>query len=231
MLQLPLDFELKVDATFDNFIEGDNALLVRELNKISLGEPEFLYFYGAAGTGKSHLLQALAHTTADQDAFNLAYLPLNSEMVVPQMLAGFDSFDCVCLDDFQTILEKPDAAAWQESLFHLYNKLKEQNKSLVIAANEAPTGLPLQLQDLKSRLSAMFIHEIKSLSEQDKLLFIKRKSNEKGLALSDDLANFILARSKRDLESINASLEKLDAASLQAKRKITKPFIKEVLNF
>ena len=231
MLQLPLDFELKVDATFDNFIEGENKLLLQALKDISQAQPEFLYFYGAAGTGKSHLLQALAHTTAEQINFNLAYLPLDSDMVVPQVLEGFEAFDCVCLDSFQSIIDKPNTNEWQESIFHLYNQLKEQDKSLIIAANEAPIGLALELQDLKSRLSAMLIHEIKPLSEQDKLLFIKEKSQEKGLALNDDLANFILARSKRDLAAINAALEKLDAASLQAKRKITKPFIKEVLSF
>lgn len=231
MLQLPLDFELKVDATFDNFIEGQNALLVESLKKLAKGESEFLYFYGTAGTGKSHLLQALAHITAEQDDFNLAYLPLDSEMVVPQMLAGFEAFDCVCLDAFQEILSRENSQEWQEALFHLYNQLKDQNKSLVIAADEAPSGLEIQLQDLKSRLGAMFIHEIKPLSEQDKLLFIKRKSQEKGLELSDDLANFLLSRGKRDLESLNLAIDKLDAASLQAKRKVTKPFIKEVLNF
>ncbi len=231
MLQLPLDFELKVDATFDNYIDGENALLIEALKNISSGISEFLYFYGASGSGKSHLLQALAHKTAEQSDFNLAYLPLESELVVPQMLEGFGSFDCVCLDNFSAIVEKPDSNVWQESLFHLYNQLKEQNKSLVVVADEAPSALELTLQDLKSRLSAMFIHEVKTLSEQDKLLFIKEKAQEKGLELSDDLANYLLSRGKRDLASINVSLEALDAASLQAKRKITKPFIKEILGF
>lgn len=230
MLQLPLDFELKVDATFDNFMEGQNALLIQALKGLSSGQSEFLYFYGDSGSGKTHLLQALAHSMSDQQNYNLAYIPLDSDALSPQLLASFEAFDGVCLDAFDSILSRENSREWQEALFHFYNQLRDQGKSLIIAASEAPSGLAISLADLKSRLGAMFIHEIKPLSDEDKLIYIKRKAQEKGLSLTDDLANYLLSRGKRDLASLNQALDKLDAASLQAQRKVTKPFIKEVLD-
>ncbi len=230
MLQLPLDFELKVDATFDNFIPSGNLLLLEAMQSITSGQQEFLYIHGENGSGKTHLLQALAHQTANIAELNLAYLPLESDALVPELLSSFEAFDCVCLDNIEVILTRENAYQWQESIFHLYNHLKDQNKSLVITANQAPSGLTCSLKDLQSRLSAMFIHEIKPLSDDDKKLYIQRKAKEKGLELADELASYMLSRGKRDLNSLNESMEKLDIASLQAKRKITKPFIKEVLD-
>lgn len=231
MIQLPLDFELKVDATFDNFMLGDNALLIEALQSIANGQSEFLYFYGGQGTGKTHLLQAIAHQTANLQDFHLAYLPLDSQMLAPELLANFENFDCVCLDGIEQVLNQASSPKWQEAIFHLYNQLKDGNKSLVITANEAPIGLNISLQDLSSRLNAMLIHEIKPLSDNDKKLYIQQKSQEKGIHLSDELALYLLSRGRRDLASINQSIELLDSASIQAKRKVTKPFIKEVLGY
>lgn len=231
MIQLPLDFELKVDATFSNFMAGENSLLVEALKNINRAECQFIYFYGELGTGKTHLLQAVAHETANLPDCHLAYLPLKSELLAPELLSNFENFDCVCLDDIESILHQENSVKWQEAIFNLYNQLKDQNKSLIITASEPPAGLDLPLKDLKSRLSAMLIHEIKPLSDNDKQLYIQEKAGEKGISLNEDLALFLLSRGRRDLASINQNIEQLDAASMQAKRKITKPFIKEILGF
>ncbi|MRX27124.1 DnaA regulatory inactivator Hda [Kangiella sp. HZ709] len=229
MLQIPLDFELKVNATFDNFMAGDNAILLSALRALSKSKNDFIYIHGIKGSGKTHLLQALAHQASDFQDYNLAYLPLDTEGLTPELLSGFVGFDCVCLDDISSIIEQINALDWQEAIFHLYNQLKDQSKTLIITGNEAPTGIDIQLKDLKSRLSSMYIHEIKPLSDEGKKAYIQKKAQEKGLMLTEDLAAYLLVKGQRDLNSLTQSIIKLDAASLQAQRKITKPFIKEVL--
>lgn len=227
MQQLPLDIELHSDATFANFMVGENQLLLQKLEAICQGESDFIYIYSEKGHGRSHLLQALTHAYSEQNPDKLiAYLPLENSMLVPQMLDGLAAFDCVSLDGIEKVIADKE---WQTAIFNLYNQLKEQGKSLLITGLNAPSQLALDLKDLKSRLSAMFIYNIKPLNDEEKLVLLQRKAGEKGLELSAEVAQYLLARQQRDLPTLLGILDKLDQASLQAKRKLTIPFIKEVL--
>ena len=114
-------------------------------------------------------------------------------------------------------------------MFNLYNQLKEHDKTLVIAGIEAPQQLDVTLADLKSRLSAMLIHAIQPLSDDDKRVLMQTKAEERGLELTDDVATYLLSRQQRDLPHLLGMLETLDQASLQAKRRLTIPFVKQVL--
>ncbi|NVK20886.1 MAG: DnaA regulatory inactivator Hda [Kangiellaceae bacterium] len=228
MQQIPLHIELKEDATFDNYIVGDNDILLAQLQAIAPLQQEFIYLYGDSGSGRSHLLQALAQQYSEHYPQSLiAYLPLDNTMLVPQMLDGLSEFDCVCLDGFEAVTGDQE---WETAIFNLYNSFKDGGKSLVITGLEAPAYLKTYLPDLKSRLSAMFIHAIKPLSDQDKLQFLSNKAQQRGLELSEDVAQFLLSRQQRDLPSLNHLLERLDHASLQAKRRLTIPFVKQVLD-
>lgn len=227
MQQLPLDIELHSDATFANFVIGENQLLLQKLRMICHGDSEFIYIYSEKGHGRSHLLQALTHAYSEQNPDKLiAYIPLENGMVLPQMLDGLAAFDCVSLDGIEEVIANQE---WQIAIFNLYNQLKEQGKSLLITGVNAPSQLNIQLKDLKSRLSAMFIYNIKPLNDEEKLTLLQKKAEEKGLELSAEVGHYLLARQQRDMPTLLAILDKLDQASLQAKRKLTIPFVKEVL--
>ncbi|MHC9510178.1 DnaA regulatory inactivator Hda [Kangiella sp. M94] len=227
MQQLPLDIELHSDATFANFVIGENQLLLQKLQMICQGDSEFIYIYSEKGHGRSHLLQALTHAYSEQNPDKLiAYIPLENGMVLPQMLDGLAAFDCVSLDGIEEVIANQE---WQIAIFNLYNQLKEQGKSLLITGVNAPSQLNIQLKDLKSRLSAMFIYNIKPLNDEEKLTLLQKKAEEKGLELSAEVGHYLLARQQRDMPTLLAILDKLDQASLQAKRKLTIPFVKEVL--
>ncbi|WP_251360097.1 DnaA regulatory inactivator Hda [Kangiella sp. TOML190] len=239
MQQIPFQYELKVDATFDNFIQGQNRLLIEQLKGIAQGDAEFIYFHGETGTGKTHLLQALAHlasepvasaeTISERAEFNVVYIPLEADFLSHQVLADLDYFDCVCVDNLGAIIRQPNSLEWQQALFNLYNRLKEAGKSLVISAEFPPASLTLELADLKSRLSAMLIHAIKPLSDEEKLEFVMSKAHQAGMELNQDAAQYLISRQQRDLANLNHLLDKLDRASLQAQRKLTKPFIRKAL--
>ncbi|MCW8857263.1 MAG: DnaA regulatory inactivator Hda [Kangiella sp.] len=228
MQQLPLNIELHSDATFANFVVGENQLVLQRLEAICDGDSDFLYIYSEKGHGRSHLLQALTHAYSERNPDKLiAYLPLENNLLVPQMLDGLATFDCVSLDGIEQVLSDKE---WQTAVFNLYNQLKEQGKSLLITGLDAPSQLDIELQDLKSRLSAMFIYCIKPLTDDQKRTLLQKKAKEKGLELSGEVAQYLLARQQRDLPTLLGILEKLDQASLQAKRKLTIPFLKEVLD-
>ncbi len=66
--QIPLDFGVPAPS-LDNFIVGKNVELVQRLRERDF--PTVLYVWGAPGTGKTHLVNAVAHLPSLDNAQNL----------------------------------------------------------------------------------------------------------------------------------------------------------------
>lgn len=231
-IQLPLSIRLADHATFSNYYPGINAVAlgyVEGLCGLKAGWMESLiYLWGNKGVGCSHLLQAacLTFQTTNRHAI---YLPLY-ELIdhPPAMLENLENYDLVCLDDLQAIEGRSE---WQEALFHLFNKLRDNDKKILLAADNAPKGLAIELADLISRLSLALIFQLQPLSDEDKLRALQLRASRRGIQLTDEVGLFILGRSDRDMASLFQLLELLDKASLAAKHKLTIPFVKQVLSW
>lgn len=219
-IQLPLGVQLRDSATFASFYPAQNRQLLAALKET----PETcVYFWGKAGTGKSHLLQALCHEKT-LNGSRVAYLPLAEAGLMPAMLEDMDQFDLVCVDDIQSVAGKK---GWEIALFHLYNRIQNRAGRLVISANQAPASLPLRLPDLASRLGWGLVFQLHELADEDKQFALQLRAQARGLELSDEVAAYLLRRTPRDMRSLFALLERLDEASLAAQRKLTIPFVRE----
>ncbi len=231
-IQLPLGVRLRDDATFANFYPGANAAAqgyVERLCEAEAGWTESLiYLWGGSGVGRSHLLQA-ACLRMEQLGLLAVYLPL-MELVEhgPSILDNLEQCELVCLDDVQALAGRAD---WEEAVFHLFNRLRDSGRRLLLAANAAPRELPVQLPDLQSRLSLALVFQLQELAEEDKLRALQLRASRRGLQLSDEVGRFILTRGARSMSGLFDLLERLDQASLQAQRKLTIPFLKEVLDW
>lgn len=226
-VQLPLGISLREEARFENFISGDNGLLCETLKASASGHGEqMLYLWGGPGQGCSHLLQSSCHF-ADALGRHAAYLPL-SELIVydASVFDGLEQMDLVCLDDLQKVAGKPD---WEEAVFHLFNRLRAANISLVTAATQSPSGLQLQLPDLTSRLHWGMVFQVQPLQEEAKIETLKARASSRGFELSDEVLRYIMHHGKRDLSDLLKVLDQLDHASLSAHRRITVPFVKKVM--
>ena len=221
MQQLPLNITLDQDNTFASFLIGKNQFLLEFLKEAGQSCQEFIYIWGSSGCGKSHLLQAFGNQIE-----SVIYIPLKEPGLAPEMLEGLESFQMVCIDDIEVIAGKQ---AWEEAIFHLYNRIKDASGSLVISANQPPGEMPITLKDLKSRLTAMTVFKLQTLSDNDKQVLLQQKAAAKGFTLGSEVAQFVLSRSSRDLHYLMKALDQLDSASLVAQRKITVPFVKDVL--
>lgn len=231
--QLPLNIRLRDEATFDNFWVGEstaNVSLVAALRALAgpgTGEP-FLYLWGRTGSGRSHLLQAACHGAREQ-GLQSQYLPLAelAEAEPAALLEGLEEVDLLCLDDLQQVLgQRP----WDEALFHLYNRLRERQGRLVLAAGSAPRELPLQvLADLRSRLAATAVYRVQPLDDGEKALALQWRARRRGLEMSDEVALYILQRGSREPRDLFDCLEQLDRLSLAEKRRLTIPFVRAAL--
>jgi DnaA family protein len=224
MQQLPLNIKLDQEVTTESFLVGKNQVLLEYLSQLTtVHSEEFIYLWGEPGSGKSHLLQAVAN---QNPAESVIYLPLSEVGLAPEMLQGLSAFSYVCIDDIDAVAGDRQ---WEEALFHLYNQLKDNRCNLLISSGKPPTELSITLKDLLSRLTAMTVFKIQSLSDNDKQVLLQQKAAAKGIEFGPEVAQFVLSRSSRDLRYLMSALNKLDKASLVAKRKITVPFVKDVL--
>lgn len=226
MRQLPLGVRLRDRAGFDNFHAAGNAGALQLLEDLAAGRRSGIHWLGApSGNGKTHLLQAVCARAA-QDRRS-AYLPLR-ELAVhgADSLAGWEASECVCIDDVDAVLGD---SAWERALFRLHNELDERGATLLWSAAAPPRALAFVLPDLASRCAHALLLTLAPLDEADRLRALQRHATARGLELPDDSGQYLLRRVPRDLERLCALLDTLDLAALAAQRRLTIPFVREVL--
>jgi len=222
--QLSLQIMLDDAATFDNFhVTLANAPVLDYLSNVP-DMAQFTVLWGAPGAGRSHLLQALCQ---QGDASASLYMPLRMKaQFEPAILEGLETLQLVCLDDLDEVLGDAD---WELALFSLFNRLRDSGTRLLVAGSSAPRFLPVQLPDLLSRLQSGVVFQVHALSDEDKIKALQKRARLRGMELADDVAQYLLQRVERSSHGLFALLERLDEHSLQTQRRITIPFVREVL--
>jgi len=236
--QLTLAVQLPDDETFDSF-KSDQNIISHLKNFIGSSiqtekKANAFYLFGMPGVGKSHLLHASCTFASNlgKTSVCLSFSELMqgatdvSASTSVEVLVGLEQIDLICLDDLQLIAGNKD---WQQAVFDLYNRVTEQNKLLLLSGTQSANQLGITLPDLVSRLTWGFTEQLKELDDADKLMALQYRAQQRGVVLQDDVAKFLLNRLSRDMSSLLSSLDKLDQASIREQRKITIPFIKEIL--
>ena len=225
--QLLLAVGLRQSATFDSFFPGPNRQLVAALkSSVQKGGETFLYLWGPANSGKSHLLQASCQL-AEQRTKSRVYISMKQiDEFTPDILNGLERLELVCLDDIQIIAGQ---SIWEQALFHLFNRLRERNGLLLAAANTSASSLPIDLADLKSRLTWGASYQLHTLNDREKLQLLINSAQRRGMTLSTDTAKYILHHTPRSMETLLELLEQLDQRSLVDQRKLTIPFVRKLI--
>jgi DnaA-homolog protein len=221
MRQLTLGVRLNDRAVFGNFLAGDNALALAAARGLSqsTGSPG-LYLHGAGGSGRSHLLQALCVAVP-----GAAFLPLGTLAGLgPGVLEGAAALPLVAIDDLHLVAGN---AAWEEALFKLYND--RRGNGLAVAATAPATMISLRLPDLVSRLAALTHFALRPLDEPRQREALQLRARSRGFELPDETVAFLQRRFPRDMGRLAVILDELDAASLAEQRRVTVPFIRQVL--
>ncbi len=226
--QLPLPMRLRPASVFDTFCTGDNHQTVASLKALrTVGHSPVLLVHGPAGSGKTHLLQALcAHHGAQGAA--VAFLPLADLQVLgPDVLAGTEQCSLLCIDDLHLIAADMH---WNRALFSLHRDCEERQVPLVLASQVAPTALAWALPDLSSRLLAGNLLRLRLLNDADQLQALQMHALQRGFDMPMDVALYLQRRMPRDMNRLCDLLDKLDAALLAAQRRLSIPFVREWLD-
>jgi DnaA family protein len=229
-MQLPLGIRLQDSSVFESFLPGRNQPVVDALLSLASDEqaraPTCIWLHGPTGSGKTHLLQAVC-ALAGRAGRGATYLPLPQVIELgDELLAGFGELAVVCLDDAQVIAGR---SAWERSLFRLHQELYENGGRLLVSGPLPPAALPFKLRDLGSRMNGGLVLTLQPLDETEQIAALRLRAQLRGLELPDETAQFMLRRLPRDMAHLYSFLDQLDQASLIAQRRLTVPFVKEVL--
>ncbi|TNE87210.1 DnaA regulatory inactivator Hda [Porticoccus sp.] len=231
--QLSLQIKLNDDATFENFLvpAGDSKHLLLTLLRDSWPQSDepSVYLWGRPGSGVSHLLQASCHRAASS-GLPVQYLPLRELMEYPPeaVLAELERLPLVAIDDIQAIADRDD---WQEALFNLFNRVRDVGGHLLMGGDAAPRELPLALSDLRSRIGWGPVFQLEAPNDVQREEILKFRAARRGMTLEDEVARYLVNRAARDLHGLMDCLDTLEKTSLEAKRKLSIPFVKQVFSW
>jgi DnaA family protein len=220
MKQLALGVRPRADAVFESFAPGENTEVLAALRSAT---PAPIWLWGARGSGKTHLLQAVCAAAGE----TAAYFPLGRELALPpEALTGFERSSVLCIDDADSIAGDP---VWEETLFRLFNEAAELRTRLIFAAAVAPRQAPWSLQDWSSRAAACVVYQLRELDDEGRIEALRLRAAQRGLQLPYETSEYLLKRMPRDLPSLFQILDALDEASMVEQRRLTIPFIRDEL--
>ena len=171
---------------------------------------------GPEASGKTHLISLWANQIK-------AYQPNNLEN-----LQNIPPTATVWLDAPFPLLYQSNTA--QEHLFHLCNRLAEQDGRLLISDRTPPARWQHIVEDVRSRLSALPVVNI--LPPNDALaqnLLIKHFSDRQ-IRVSEDVIHYLIPRINRDYKAILSIVDKIDKYALQYQQTITLPLVRKAIN-
>lgn len=216
------DSQINPKYSFNNFFEGESNRLARTAAEAVAKNPAKtafnpLFVHGNSGVGKTHLCHAIGARVQEfypekkvlylsAHLFKVQFTDARRFNTINDFINFYQGIDVLIIDDIQELsgLEKT-----QNTFFHIFNHLHQNNKQLVMTSDCAPTDM----QGMEERLLTRFRWGLTaSLERPDKELrkkILKHKVLVDGLSISDDVIDYIaenVTDNVRDLEGIIVSL-------------------------
>lgn len=225
--QYALDLRWPPHQRLDAFWPGPNAAVWQGMAAVATGGDPWVYLHGAAGTGKSHLLigACRAAIEAGQPARYIALTELPAPRAA--VFATLAAEGLLAIDGLEAIAG--DRAA-ETALFDGYNRARAAGARMAFAAKAAPAELGIGLPDLVSRLAMCTQYTLHPLDDAGRRMMLRLLAGRLGLRLDDEVLDWWFARQPRDPASLVALLQRLDRATLAAQRRVTIPFLRDLLS-
>lgn len=225
--QLPLALRFPPDQRMATFVDAPEGAIAQLEALAREGGADWVYVSGAAGTGKTHLLIA-ACALAQAQGRRPAYLSLATVAGrVREALHAFEGMDLVALDDVDAVAGRRED---EVALFDFHNRARAAGGAVVYAALARPDAAALSLPDLRSRLGQCSGVVLSPLDDAGRREVLRQRAQRRGLAFDDAALDWLLRRVGRDLGSLTQLFDRLDRAALAAQRRLTVPFLRQVLD-
>lgn len=223
--QLTLPLGLPHTAEIDDFVPGPNAETLAAVRRVAAGARDQLLLHGAIGNGRSHLLLGAARFAAHGGRRSVYLCPTQSDHE-PGMLDGVEALDLVCIDDIDAALP---SRPWTLALLRTLDALHAAATPALVASSLPPEHLGDALPDLRTRLARLAVFGLQPLADDSRRELLQVHAHRCGLELSGEVADYLVRHLPRGSRSLVQAITTLDQASLQAKRRLTLPFVQQAL--
>lgn len=245
-LPLPKQFALDIShsptASLENYLPGKDLALISALKDIeqSWGTPttevsnnplnrRWIYWWGPEGSGRTHLLDAIGNAA---QLAGLEHVSLGSSEPASWVrleenisaMAQSDTPSVITVDDVDHLDDRLIG-----SLFRILNAVQASKAiHIFMTGKEAPANLKLR-EDLRTRLGWGLVFQTQLLDDDEKIQALSEAAKARGLVLSPEVLPWLLNRFYRDMPSLMALIDALDAYSLETRRAVTLPLVRELL--
>ena len=214
--------QLNWKYTFDNFFEGDSNKLARtacEAIAKNPGKTAFnpLFIHGVSGVGKTHLCHAVGTCIKDiypekrvlyvsAHLFKIQYADAGRHNTTNDFINFYQGIDVLIIDDIHELagIEKT-----QNTLFHIFNHLHQNNKQLILTSDKAPSELKGVEERLLTRFRWGLTTKIDNPEKRLRLRILQNKILHDGLSIPEDVVDYIaenVTDNARDLEGVIVSI-------------------------
>ena len=200
-----LSFSDEVRDKSDDFLSSDNHCLILKGDELI----------------NSYIFQAIYNNL--EKKFKCIFISMKDNK--SEVLKDLDNFSHIFIDSFNECFENKIS---EIDLFNLYNSSKVNNCKLILRENSL-TQKNILLPDLKSRINSNIELVIPRLSDKDKKLIIEIELIKRGLSIKEKNLDFIMNHSSRNLETLQTLVNKLDKLTMERKKNISIPLIKELI--
>jgi DnaA family protein len=240
--QFALDISHTPKASLENYLPGKDRALISMLKDLSQSwhqqstvtqnnplNQRWIYWWGPEGSGRTHLLAAIANSAAQTgiNYFSLgpheptAWVRLEETM---NLLTESNIPSVITVDDVDRLDERLVGA-----LFRILNGVQASKAiHIFMAGKAAPAALEIR-EDLRTRLGWGLVFQTELLDDDAKIQALEQAAQARGLVLSPDVLPWLLSRFYRDMPNLMALIDALDAYSLETKRAVTLPLVRELL--
>ena len=230
------------EYTFDNFIVGSSNKFAHAACIAVADRPAQdynpLFIYGPSGLGKTHLLYAVTNEIKTKNPFaNIIYIKGEDftnqmiESLAKKSMAKFrDKYrtcDVLLIDDIQFLAGKEQT---QEEFFHTFSALYEAEKLIILTSDRPPKEINPLMERLRTRFEWGLIADIQPPSFELRTAIIKKKSDDIGLTISQNLIDYIAERLNNNIRQIEGILKKLYAIHSFTGSEITKESIDNIIS-
>ena len=231
---------LRERYTFDRFIVGKGNELAAAAARGTVDSPgdryNPLFLYGAAGLGKTHLLQAVGHMLVELD---LHVLYVSAESFTNQLITAiqgrkmeefrqqYRSAGALLIDDIQFIAGKEQT---QEEFFHTFNELYESGHQIVITSDKSPALIPHLEERLRTRFEWGMIADVQAPDMETRVAILRSKAREQGAVVPDSVLSVIAARFKKNIRELEGSLTRVLAYSRLTRDELTPELVQSALS-
>ncbi len=220
-MQHIFDFPIIPSFSFDTFVQCDGNLSAFKFARrvADQGDSEnLLYLHGPSGSGKTHLLRSIAGK-------QFPYISLRQNVTQAELLTTCASASGLIVDDLQSV---PDDADFKRALWQLFNDFHTSGRVIAMAGAVPPRELAGLDEHLTSRLLWGLVARLDTSDDHSRRMIIKKVAEDYQIKVPDDVIDYILITTSREVGDLLAAFQLLYRRSLAEKRRITLPFARDV---